>query len=567
MKKILSLFKNNNSLLWGTIITAFVILLVVIGIVASPYDPNAMDASAKLSGISAEHIMGCDNFGRDIFSRLIVGIKMTLVIASGVVAIGVILGIVLGAFTGFYGGIADEILMRFNDAVLAFPSILLALVFIALLGSGTYQVMIALGIVFAPSFARIVRGEFLKCRDLDYVRSASLCGVSNLRIMFVHILPNILPVLLSSVVIGFNNAVLAEAGMSFLGIGVQPPDSSLGAMLSDAQSYFFSSPLYAFAPGIMIAIMILGFSLLGDGIGKVTSNRKSSSLDTTDEAGTFAKQAVKVRGEQPSEDAGILLKVSDLQIEINDSISSETVVKDFDLELRQKDIIGIVGESGSGKTMSALAIAGLLSRKDMKKRGSIMFDGTDMLNSPRSVIRQIQGNSIGMIFQEPMTSLDPVKTIGYQVEEALRIHTDFDEATRKDKAIRMLKNVELENAEEIYYRYPHELSGGQRQRVMIAAALVTHPKLLIADEPTTALDVTVQAQIIDLLKRVNKYYKTSILFISHDLSLVRTLCKDVAVMKDGIVVEAGNCEEIFNNPKDEYTKELIGAIPKFEKLR
>lgn len=567
MKKLSSYFRNNKSFLLGSIITAFVILLVLVGIFACPYDPNEMDSALKLSGASFKHIMGCDNFGRDIFSRLIVGMKMTLFIAFGVVGIGVAIGIVIGAFTGYYGGIVDEVLMRFNDAVLAFPSILLALVFIAVLGSGTYQVMIALGVVFVPSFARIVRGEFLKCKDLDYVRSARLMGAGDFRIMFVHILPNILPVLLSSIVIGFNNAVLAEAGMSFLGIGVQPPDSSLGAMLSDAQSYFFSSPLYAFAPGAMIALMILGFSLLGDGIGKITSNQKASSLDTADENGMPPRSSVKVKGDASLANEEVLLKVTDLQIEIDDNVIPETVVYDFDLEVRKKDIIGIVGESGSGKTMSALAIAGLLSRKDMKKRGTILFDGTDMLNSPRSVIRQIQGNSIGMIFQEPMTSLNPVKTIGWQVEEALRIHTDFDEATRKDKAIRMLKNVELDNAEDIYNRYPHELSGGQRQRVMIAAALVTHPKLLIADEPTTALDVTVQAQIIDLLRRVNKYYGTAILFISHDLSLVRQLCKDVAVMKDGVVVEAGNCEEIFENPQDEYTKELVGAIPKFEKLR
>ena len=567
MRKVFSLFRKNRSLFIGAVMALVVLLTVFIGIAALPYDPNEMDSSAKLAGASAKHIMGCDNFGRDIFSRLIVGARLTLGIASGVVAIGVLIGITVGALTGYFGGIADELLMRFNDAVLAFPSILLALVFIALLGSGTYQVVIALGIVFAPSFARIVRGEFLKCRDLDYVKSARLMGVGPFRIMFVHILPNTLPVLLSSIVIGFNNAVLAEAGMSFLGIGVQPPDSSLGAMLSDAQSYFFSSPLYAFAPGIMIAFIILAFSLLGDGIGKLAGNQKASSLDTKDTELFLIKPSVKVKRTKNSPKDKLLLRVTDLKIEIEDSTTPETVVYDFDLEMHEGDIIGIVGESGSGKTMSALAIAGLLSRKDMKKRGTILFDGTDMLNSPRSVIRQVQGNKIGMIFQEPMTSLDPVKTIGYQIEEALMIHTDYDEAVRRDKAIRMLKNVEIDNAEEIYSRYPHELSGGQRQRVMIAAALITHPKLLIADEPTTALDVTVQAQIIDLLRRVNKYYGTAILFISHDLSLVRQLCTEVAVMKDGVVVEAGDCEEIFNNPKDDYTKELIGAIPKFEKLR
>lgn len=262
-----------------------------------------------------------------------------------------------------------------------------------------------------------------------------------------------------------------------------------------------------------------------------------------------------------------MLKVTDLHIEIEDHIIPETVVYDFDLTMESGDIVGLVGESGSGKSMSAMAIAGLLSRKDMKKRGSILFEGKDILTISRSELRQIQGNDISMIFQEPMTSLNPVKTIGWQVEESLRIHTDFDKDVRKDKALRMLKNVEIDNPEDVYNRYPHELSGGQRQRVMIAAALVCHPKLLIADEPTTALDVTVQAQIIDLLMRVNKYYKTAILFISHDLSLVKKLCPRVMVMQNGRVVESGDSDVIFNNPKEEYTKKLISAIPKFEKLK
>ena len=189
---------------------------------------------------------------------------MTLLIACGTVFIGVFLGTILGAAAGYFGGLLDEFLMRINDAVFAFPSILLALVFISLFGSGKYQVMIALGIAFIPSYARIVRGEFIKYRNMDYIQSARLAGAGNFRIMFVHILPNAFPVLLSSIMIGFNNAVLAEASMSFLGIGVQPPDASLGRMLSEAQTYIFSAPTFALFPGIAIIMMVLGFSLLGE---------------------------------------------------------------------------------------------------------------------------------------------------------------------------------------------------------------------------------------------------------------------------------------------------------------
>lgn len=268
MKELKFKLGKNPELYIGSLITALCVLFILSGLILSPYDPDAMDATKKFADPSFAHILGCDNFGRDIFSRLSTGGVTTLFVALGTVLIGTGLGIIIGAFTGYYGGAVDEVLMRFNDAVLAFPSILIALVFISVFGSGTFKVMITLGIVFAPSFARIVRSEFLRCKNLDYVRSARLMGAKDLRIMFVHILPNTLPVLLSSMVIGFNNAVLAEAGMSFLGIGVQPPQSSLGRMLSDAQAFLFSEPSYAICTGVMIALIVLGFSLLGDGLKK-----------------------------------------------------------------------------------------------------------------------------------------------------------------------------------------------------------------------------------------------------------------------------------------------------------
>lgn len=261
----------------------------------------------------------------------------------------------------------------------------------------------------------------------------------------------------------------------------------------------------------------------------------------------------------------LLLEVKDLNIEFHDHLIPETVVYDFDLELKAGEIVGLVGESGSGKSMSALAIAGLLSRRGMHKRGQILFDGLDLLTCERSKLRKIQGNEISMIFQEPMTSLNPVKRIGWQIEESLRIHTELNKEERYQKAIEMMKEVELPDPERLYRQYPHELSGGMRQRVMIAAAMICNPRILIADEPTTALDVTIQAQIVELLKRMNREKQTSILFISHDLSLVKQLCERVLVMKGGYIVETGLTQEVFAHPKEEYTQRLIAAIPKVER--
>ena len=263
----------------------------------------------------------------------------------------------------------------------------------------------------------------------------------------------------------------------------------------------------------------------------------------------------------------ILLKIEDLNIEFHDHDVPERVVNHLDMELAQGEILGIVGESGSGKSMTAMAVAGLLTRHDMEMEGKILFEGKEILHASRALLRQIQGNDIGIVFQEPMTSLNPVKRIGWQVEESLRIHKpQMGREERYQRVIKALEDVELDNPKLVYRKYPHELSGGMRQRVMIASAMICEPKLLIADEPTTALDVTIQLQIVKLLQRLNQEKKMAVLFISHDLSLVKRLCHRNNVMHNGNKVESGVTEEIFYHPKEDYTKELINAIPKLEKI-
>ncbi len=257
---------NSYNFTVGLILTLTMAGIMILGFFWTPYDPEVMTGSLKLSAPAFSHIFGCDQFGRDVFSRILNGAGSTLVIGVGTILIGGSIGVLLGAVTGYFGGWADEIIMRVNDALAAFPSVLLALVIISVAGSGTYRVMLALGIAFIPSFARVVRGEFMRLREAGYVISARLTGVSVPRIMFVHILPNILPALLSALTIGFNNAVLAETGLSYLGIGVQPPDASLGRMLSESQTYFASAPWCAVFPGLFLVLLVLGVGMLGEGI-------------------------------------------------------------------------------------------------------------------------------------------------------------------------------------------------------------------------------------------------------------------------------------------------------------
>ena len=251
----------------GVGITAFMLFVILIGAVWTPYDPNAMNAAEKMASPGLRHLFGTDNFGRDIFSRVVQGAGATFLIALCSVSFGLVIGLIIGGLTGWYGGWVDEVLMRLNDSITAFPSLLLALVLIAVFHSGKYNIILALGIIFIPTFARIVRMEVARQKALDYVANAKLMGVKDMRILFVHIMPNILPVLLSTVAIGFNNAVLAEASMSYLGLGVQPPDPSLGRMLSEAQSYLLRAPWYALSVGVAIVLLVLGFGLLSEGLG------------------------------------------------------------------------------------------------------------------------------------------------------------------------------------------------------------------------------------------------------------------------------------------------------------
>ncbi len=254
-----------------------------------------------------------------------------------------------------------------------------------------------------------------------------------------------------------------------------------------------------------------------------------------------------------------MLEIRDLHVKFHNR--DREAVGGISLKIGDGEILGLVGESGSGKSVTAMSIAGLLPRKQCDYSGLVLVDGQDMLGADRSVLRQMQGNKIGVVFQEPMSSMDPLMKVGEQVEEVLRIHTDLNEAQRKERALEAMTEVELPDPEAVYNKYPHELSGGMLQRSMIAAAIVNRPGLLILDEPTTALDVTIQAQILKLLAKLNREHGITMLFISHNLNVVRKLCGRVAVMQRGLIVEEGNTDDVFFRPQHPYTQHLIACIP------
>lgn len=547
--------RRNKNLIWGGIFTGAVLLLVLAGLVYTPYDPDGMDAASKNLAPSLAHWFGTDNYGRDLLSRVMVGARTTFAVGLLTVAIGGFFGTLVGLLTGYFGGWADELIMRLNDGILAFPSILLALAFVGMFGSGEKNIVLALGILFIPSIARVVRGEVLRQRELDYVTNAKLMGASTLRILFVHILPNLRQTLLVTMAIGFNNAVLAEAGLSFLGLGVQPPKASLGRMLQEAQSCLRLAPWYAVVPGAVIVIAVLGVTLL------------SEAFSRQEPAAARARRRRPSAAEALETPADVLLQVRELRVFLPGEGRNEEkeIVRQASFSVKPGEILGIVGESGSGKSMTAKAILGLLPEA-ARTEGSVCFrteegaEPAELLTAGEAVMRTVRGAKIAMVFQEPMTSLNPVKRIETQMLEVFRVHRvagSRDELRSRLKDA--LREVELDDAETILKSYPHELSGGMRQRVMIAMSMLLQPRLLLADEPTTALDAQTQEEILTLLQRLQREHGTAVILISHDLSVIRKLCSRVLVMEQGSIVEQGSCEQIFTAPKETFTRKLLQA--------
>ena len=578
--------KTNIRLIIGISLLALIVLLVVFSLIVEIYDPNEVNYSEMLYKPSFKHLFGTDDYGRDIYTRVMRGAATTFGISLFTVAMGAVVGTVIGALTGYFGGIIDEILMRVNDCLASFPSILLALIVVSLLDKGTWNICIALGIVFIPSFARIMRAEFLKEKNKDYVLNARLMGASHLRIIFKHIFPNTLPILFSGILVGINNAVLAEAGLSYLGLGVQPPDPSLGRMLSEAKTFLLNAPWYELYPCLVMILFILSLTLISDNFGVSGVSLRS-----------VKKKIEKLREENETErqketENEIIISVNNLEVGFIEDDGIDDTLHGISFDLHKGEVLGVVGESGSGKSLTAMSIMGILSEKTVITGGSIMLDGkTDLTKLPEDEYRKLRGGRLAYVFQEPMTSLNPVQKIGVQIDEILDIHSShLPEPEQKKLVLEALEDTGLHDVEKLYDMYPYELSGGMRQRVCIAMALVAKADVILADEPTTALDANIADVILDIFKHINRKYGTAIMLISHDLRVIGKLADRVLIMQDGNIVETmtltgesrkaakdkpkrhdktadkdlseyENDNEMlrFDTPKTEYGKKLLSA--------
>ncbi len=535
----------------------YLLLLVVVALFGERmliHDPLEVDLSRVLEGPTWEHWLGTDHLGRSTMSRIVVATSVALQAASLGVGIAIVLGTPLGLLSGYFGGWWDRIAMRIVEAVIALPGLLVAIAILAILGPSLTNAMIALGIANSTAFFRLMRGAALEVREKLYVDAAQVVGASTSRIVFRHVLPNVTGPLTVQTTLAFSFVLLAEAGLSFIGLGVQPPAASWGVMLATAQNYVYQQPFMAVPPGIMIMLTVLAFNLLGDGL--------RDALARVDSGVSGVRSHPLPVMPEPGHESDAVLKVQDLEIRFASPQGGEVaVVSGASFSVPAGKTLGLVGESGCGKSVTAMAIMGLLPMNGYVSQGSIQFDGREMLSLGPDELNGVRGAQIGMVFQEPMTSLNPAFTIREQIAESLRTHEGLGKSAAALRAVELLDHVGIPGAARRADDYPHQFSGGMAQRVMIAMAIACQPRLLIADEPTTALDVTIQGQVLDLLSMLQREHGMSILLITHDLGVVADMCDEAVVMYAGHVIETGDVTTVLGAPRHPYTAGLLASMP------
>ena len=538
---------------------ALLVLVALFGLYLVPHDPLVIDLTRTFEGPSLEYWLGTDHLGRSTLARIVAATAVALKAAALGVGIALGLGAPLGLLSGYFGGWWDRISMRIVEAIIALPALLVAIAILAILGPSLTNAMIALGIANATAFFRLMRGTALEVREAVYVDAARVSGAAAGRILFRHVLPNVTGPLTVQTTLTFAYVLLAEAGLSYIGLGVQPPEASWGVMLSTAQNYLHQHPFMVAPPGLMIVFSVLAFNLVGDGLRDALSRVEARPASRR----RPGAPATAPRPREGADDAAApLLQIADLSVQFPAPRGGElTVVSGVSFEMYAGRTLGLVGESGCGKSVTAMAVMGLLGETGRIVSGSIRFDGRELVGMPPAELNRIRGDEIGMIFQEPGASLNPAFTVKHQIAEALRVHEGMTRRQAGARSIELLDHVGIPGAAQRADDYPHQFSGGMAQRAMIAMALACNPKLLIADEPTTALDVTIQAQVLDLLTALQEEHGMAILLITHDLGVIADMCDEALVMYAGMIVERGPAEPLLAAPAHPYTNGLLASMP------
>jgi oligopeptide/dipeptide ABC transporter ATP-binding protein len=535
---------------------AALLVLAVLGPVVWGEAAARVDTTALRQEPSAEHLLGTDGLGRDLLARVLVATRLSLTLALLATAIAVVAGVALGALPVVLGRRAGRFATAAVNLAVAFPGLLLALALAAIFGVGAKGAVLAIGLAGAPGVARLTQTMAASVAGRDFVAAARVLGVGRPRLLLRHVLPNIAEPLIVNATLGAGAALLAFAGLSFLGLGVQAPAYDWGRLLNDGLNRIFVSPAAALAPGAAVVLAGLAFTFLGEAAAQVVGLRSPPPRRPVPLPPLPAPDAGAAAG-----GGGALLRVADLWVSFPTGAGWVHPVEGVSFEVGPAELVGVVGESGSGKTLTALAVAGLVGAGGVVRAGRLEFAGRDLTALSDGERRALLGTSLPLVFQDPATSLNPALRVGRQLAEVAEIHQGLPRRAAMERAVARLRAVRIAAAPRRARQYPHELSGGMRQRAMIAMGLMGEPRLIVADEPTTALDVTVQRQILQLLREVNEHSGAALLFISHDIAVVSQLCERVLVMYAGTVVEDLPVARLVAGPAHPYTRALLASVP------
>ncbi len=535
-------------------VAAIALIALLVPVLPLP-DPLHIDVAHHLFPSSTQHPLGQDEYGRDVLSRLLWGARTSLVVAGSSAVLACIFGVALGVVGGFLRGVAEILAVRSMDIVLCFPPLLLALLIVTLLGPGVRTLIPVLTVLYLPGFVRVAYAGVLSVRSQDYVEAMRALGADPIRIMLRTILPNIAGPVLVQLGLAAASAVVLESGLSFLGLGVVPPAPSWGLMIGAARATMAQAPLLLLWPCAALSLTILAMNALCDALRDAVDPH-------TLPARVRRRKAPTVRPAARAPTGTAVLDVRNLSVAIDTPLGLIHPVRDVSFAVCAGETLAIVGESGSGKSLTGLALLGLLPAVAHVSQGSAWLQGHNLLRLTEARFRGMRGGALSMIFQDPLSSLNPVHRIGAQIAEAMHSHYAVSNHEAKEETVALLKRVGMPDPEGRARAYPHELSGGMRQRAMIAMAIANDPRLLIADEPTTALDVTIQAQVLDLLADLRHELGMGLVFITHSLPVVSEIADRVLVMYAGEIVEQGPIREIFAAPLHPYTAALLQSAPR-----
>ncbi|PSM43402.1 ABC transporter [Streptomyces dioscori] len=562
----------------AVVVIGVVVLTALLAPLIAPHDPleqfPLVDDGNGEGAPSGEHWMGQDSLGRDILSRLMYGARWSLAIGLGATALALVVGAVVGAIAATSRKAVDETLMRGLDIVMAFPGIALAAVFVAVFGGGIPILIGAIAFLYMPPMARVVRANVMAQYGEDYVTAERVIGARTPHIVWRHVAVNCAAPVLVFCTVQVAEAIVFEASLSFIGAGVRPPDPSWGSVIADGKNMVLTGGWWATVfPGLLMLVTVLSLNILSEGVSDawaapaardVPAREAEDRLETPEPGSgkvlelpglTEAAQRLRGRARPLPQGQQPVLSVENLAIGFDARHGGVDIVDGISFDVQPGEVLGLVGESGCGKSLTALTVMGL-EPKGARVRGHVRFNQRQLVGEPMSVRRKLLGHEMAMIYQDALSSLNPAMTVRAQLKQVTRRG-----GTRTGTELLELVGLDPERT---LRSYPHELSGGQRQRVLIAMALSRDPRLIVADEPTTALDVTVQAQIIELLLRLRTELDFALVLVSHDLALVADVTDRVVVMYGGQIVESGVTADLVESPSHHYTRGLLGSVLSLE---